>query len=208
MAKQENKMYRLNDDICFRKCCLADNQIHLENDDYTNFNAKEVSKEIHFSCKQYGIHLHCTKHPQYELSVLHEETFDYDYLCCPICKESIYIESVDETIKDCLRLLNTPKFKDAKLIRLDDWYIPELKYEVKDEKISDYWIKSDVKTDKDGDTIVVLYVGSKNNTEKAQFFIKPEKLQLSTDHKDLDPSKILSKIEVTLKDRTIKQDYD
>lgn len=65
-----------------------------------------------------------------------------------------------------------------------------------------------VKTDKDNDTIIVLYVGKKNTKEKSQIFIKPEKLQLSSDYKDLDPATILSKIEVTLKDRTLKQEYD
>ena len=56
--------------------------------------------------------------------------------------------------------------------------------------------------------MIVLYVGKKYSKDKCQFFIKPEKLQLSNDYKDLDPSKVLSKIEVTLKDRTIKQEYD
>lgn len=28
-------------------------------------------------------------------------------------------------------MLNIPKFKNAKLIRLDDWYIPELKKRLK-----------------------------------------------------------------------------
>ena len=105
-------------------------------------------------------------------------------------------------------MLNSSKFKNAKLIRLDDWYIPELKAEITDKKISDYWIKADVKTDKDGDTIVVLYVGKRDSKEKCQFFIKPEKLQLSNDYKDLDPAEVLTKIEVTLKDRIIKQEYD
>jgi hypothetical protein len=64
------------------------------------------------------------------------------------------------------------------------------------------------KTDKDGDTIVVVYVTHEGTDGKAQFFIKPEKLQLSHDFKDLDPAKVLSKIELTLKSRTIAQEYD
>ena len=62
--------------------------------------------------------------------------------------------------------------------------------------------------DRDDDTIIVLYVGNRNSKEKAQFFIKPEKIQLSSDHKDLDPATILSKIEVTLKNRKLKQEYE
>lgn len=33
-------------------------------------------------------------------------------------------------------------------------------------------------------------------------------MQLTNDHKDLDPATIISKIEVTLKDRKLKQEYD
>ena len=103
-------------------------------------------------------------------------------------------------------MLNIPEFKGAKLVRLDDWYVPEVKK--KEKTPSGYWIRTDVKTDRDGDTIIVVYVGNESTTDKAQFFIKPEKLQLTTDHKDLDPAKILSKIEITLKDRTLSQKYD
>ena len=97
-------------------------------------------------------------------------------------------------------------FKGAKLVRLDDWYAHEIKEKI--DVSSNYWITAQVKTDKDKDTIVVLYIGKKGQKEKVQFFIKPEKLQLTSDHKDLDPSSILSKIEVTLKDRTLTQKFD
>jgi len=93
--------------------------------------------------------------------------------------------------------LNIEEFKGAKLIRLDDWYVPEVK---KKEKIaSEYWIETNVKTDKDGDTIIIVYIGNVGTKDKIQFFIKPEKCQLTNDHKDLDPAKILSKIEITLR---------
>ena len=103
-------------------------------------------------------------------------------------------------------MLNIPEFKDAKLVRLDDWYVHEIKEKVKDE--SGYWITTNVKTDKDGDTIIVVYVGHKDSNEKAQFFIKPEKGQLTSDHKDMDPAKILSKIEVHFKGRTLTQEFE
>ena len=102
--------------------------------------------------------------------------------------------------------MNIELFKNATLVRLDDWYIPELKDKLKSE--SDYWITTNVKTDKDGNTIVVLYIGYKGTKDKTQFFIKPERLQLSSDHKDMDPAKVLSKIEVTLKNRKLIQEYD
>ena len=44
--------------------------------------------------------------------------------------------------------------------------------------------------------------------EEAQFFIKPEKCQLTSDHKDLDPAQVLAKIEVTLKDKKLIHEYE
>ena len=85
-------------------------------------------------------------------------------------------------------------------------YSNEIKEKVKDE--SGYWITTNVKTDKDGDTIIVVYVGHKDSNEKAQFFIKPEKGQLTIDHKDMDPAKILSKIEVHFKGRILTQEFE
>ena len=67
---------------------------------------------------------------------------------------------------------------------------------------------TNVKTDKDGDTIVVLYVSYVGTGDKVQYFIKPEKGQLTSDHKDMDPAKIISKIEVTLKGRKLTQEYE
>lgn len=46
---------------------------------------------------------------------------------------------------------------------------------------------------------IVVYVGHKDDDEKVQYFIKPEKGQVTSHHKDLDPAKIISKIEVQLK---------
>ena len=97
-------------------------------------------------------------------------------------------------------------FLDAKLVRLDDWYIPELKE--KEKPTPEYHLTTNIKTDKDGDTIVVLYVSYVGNKDKVQYFIKPEKLQLTSDHKDMDPGKIISRIEVKLKDRTLTHVYD
>ncbi len=102
-------------------------------------------------------------------------------------------------------MLNVPEFKGAKHVRLNDWYVHEIKEKKKDE--SGYWITTDVKTDKVGDTIIVVYVGHKDANEKAQFFIKPEKGQLTSDHKDMDPAKVLSKIEVKFKGRKLTQEY-
>lgn len=104
-------------------------------------------------------------------------------------------------------MLNAERFKGAKLIRLDDWYAHENKQKIKDTPFP-YWLRAQRKTDKDGDTIVILYVGYKRERDKAQFFIKPEKGQLTFDHKDLDPSTMLAGVQVTLANSTIIHSYE
>ena len=189
---EDKVIYCLDDNISFRKCTLFDGK-SLVHGNCTNFTESQENWKDYYSCNQYGIHLHCTKHPEVELDLVNK------------CKKEFEIDSFKMTINRCLKLLNIEEFKGAKLIRLNDWYVPEIK---KKEKIgTDYWIEADVKTDKDGDTIIVLYIGHTGAKEKTQFFIKPEKCQLTSDHKDLDPAKILSKIEVTLKDRALSQQY-
>lgn len=194
------EIYRYNEQISFRKCSLFGNH-RVNFGDCTSF----YEENNYYNCRQYGIHFHCTNHINVELKNFRDNLGGF-YLKCPICNNIIVVDDLDSLISECLKLLNNEKFKNAKLIRLDDYYVKEVK--LPKQKISDYWISADVKTDKDNDTIIVLYVGLKDSNEKSQFFIKPEKLQLSTDYKDLDPAKIISKIEVTLKDRTIKQEYD
>lgn len=200
----DKEIYRLNDDISFRKCSLFDDD-KLTFGDCTNFRTLERNWRTYYSCNQDGIHFHCTVHPEIELEIVDTPYSSVVYQC-PKCRKNIEIENPREVKSRCLRMLNIPEFKDAKLVRLDDWYVHEIKERKKDE--SGYWITTNVKTDKDGDTIIVVYVGHKDSSEKAQFFIKPEKGQLTSDHKDMDPAKVLSKIEVYFKGRTLIQEYD
>ena len=193
-------IYKLDDDISFRKCSLFETN-GTDHGDCTNFHTKDVNWSDHYFCNQEGIHFHCTKHPEIELE--RADCSDGEVLTCPKCKNQIHIGSTHVLISRCLRALNREIFKDATLVRLDDWYVPELKEKTK--PTPDYRLITNVKTDKDGDTIVVLYVTYVGSEDKVQFFIKPEKGQLTTDHKDLDPAKIISKIEVTLKDRKLIQ---
>jgi len=201
----DKEIFRLNDEISFRKCSLFDNE-SLSFGDCTNFSTTERNWKTYYYCNQDGIHFHCTVHPEIELEI--EDTgYSYGSITyrCPKCRKSIQIDNPRELKGRCLRMLNIPEFKNAKLVRLDDWYVHEIKEKAKNE--SGYWITTDVKTDKDGDTIIVVYVGHKDSSEKAQFFIKPEKGQLTSDHKDMDPAKVLSKIEVRFKDRKLTQEY-
>jgi hypothetical protein len=165
----------------------------------------ERNWRTYYSCNQDGVHFHCTVHPEIELEIVDTPYSSIVYQCTK-CRKNIELENPRELKSRCLRMLNIPEFKDAKLVRLDDWYVHEIKERKKDG--SSYWITTNVKTDKDGDTIIVVYVGHKDSSEKAQFFIKPEKGQLTSDHKDMDPAKVLSKIEVHFKGRTLIQEYD
>lgn len=200
-------IYGLTEDIAFRCCSLFSG--HNENyGDCTNFylESKNYGREQYYCCKQKGIHLHCRKHLGIEFDISSCE--GYTTLSCPQCGNSIELEDKEyqNLLNKCFRMLNSEKFKKVKFVRLDDWYTPEIKGDTN--HVSDYWIKTDVKTETDGNTIVIVYVGHQGEKEKAQFFIKPEKGQLTSDHKDLDPAKILAKIELTLRDRTLIQKYD
>lgn len=198
----DNYIYRLDDDVSFRKCSLF-NGSKAEHGDCTSFYTQEIHWHNQYFCNQDGIHFHCTKHPEIELES--DVGSDGTDLACPKCRNHIEIGSRKELISRCLRALNREIFKDATLVRLDDWYALEIKE--KSKPTPDYSLTTNVKTDKDGDTIVVLYVSYIGTGDKVQYFIKPEKGQLTSDHKDLDPAKIISKIEVTLKNRTLSQEY-
>ena len=65
---EEKKIYRLNDDISFRKCSLfVDDKLSFG--DCTNFSTAERNWRTYYSCNQDGIHFHCTTHPEIELEV-------------------------------------------------------------------------------------------------------------------------------------------
>ena len=200
----EHIIYRLDDNISFRKCSLF-NSRNISRGNCTNFEEQSENWRNYYSCNQNGIHLHCTTHPAIELERI-PSGFSTTMLQCPRCKKKIEVASIHDVITRCLRMVNIEEFKDATLVRLDDWYVPEVKK--KEKTPSGYWVNTQVKTDKDGDTVIVIYVGHEGTDNKSQFFVKPEKLQLASDHKDMDPAKVLSKIEVTFRDRTLRQDYD
>lgn len=208
---EEKLMYGYDDNICFRKCSLSEQsnknfgnctKFYCSNKFNRIFNVFDSSE--YFSCNQHGFHFYCNKHQSIELEEVKKN--DKMYLKCLKCDNLIEIISLNDLMRNCQKKLNILEFKDAKFIRLDDWYVSELKKTV--HKNTDYWIRAEVKTDKDKDTMIVLYIGNKNTNEKAQYFIKPEKLQLTHDHKDIDPATIISKIEVTLKDRTLKETFE
>lgn len=100
-------------------------ECNTDHGDCTNFRIKEFHFCDNYFCNQEGIHFHCTKHPEIELD--YDNDFNGDILTCPKCKNQIEIGSTKALISRCLRVLNREIFKDATLIRLDDWYTPEIK---------------------------------------------------------------------------------
>ena len=196
MKENTQEIYQYNEDLHFivRRPMFGDWSDDLD------------QREVIFVCPRHRVLLVPTK----------GDSVFYTELSCLACeREGRHTALVfsDQEYKDlqekALSLLDSRDLQHAKLVRLDDAYTPEItKFNALNDKKTDYFIKADVKTDVDGDTIVVLYVGSKNEKSKSQFFIKPEKLQLSHDFKDQDPARILAKIKLTLKDRVIEQKYD
>ena len=126
MYDDEKKIYRLTDQISFRQCSLYHGR-KTAHGNCTNFDERSEDWKYYYYCNQHGIHLHCTEHPEIEFDTV-ERSYNSVILRCPKCKKDIEIDSGwDEIISQCLRLLNIEEFKGAKLIRLDDWYVPEVK---------------------------------------------------------------------------------
>ena len=92
-------IYRLDDEISFRKCSLFD-EYNTDHGDCTNFHTKEVNFHDHYFCNQEGIHFHCTKHPEIELE--YDHSFDSAVLTCPKCRNQIEIGSSKALISRCL----------------------------------------------------------------------------------------------------------
>jgi len=95
----ETKIYRLGDEISFRQCTLScENSISYGN--CTNFGESERNWTTYYSCNQYGIHLHCTKHPEIEFSFKNSNLSGP--LICPKCNKEIEIDSFNKIMKQCL----------------------------------------------------------------------------------------------------------
>jgi hypothetical protein len=177
--EKKKEIYKYDDNICFRKCCLAE-ESKINSGDCSKFYERRNNfilnifvNERKYSCLQNGFHFYCAEHKTVELHEIMEE--DNHYLECPKCGKRTKIESFNQLAGMCQEKLNIKELEVYKFIRLDDWYTPEIKNKLKDEKLTEYWIHTDIKKDKDEDTIVVIYIGHKGKKEKVQFFIKPEK---------------------------------
>ena len=207
----EKQIYQLSDGVCFRLCepnDCTDKQAHWSGHGGTLCS---------LNCSHEGrIHLHCCFHRDIELvkmiDPIAKTTITYICTACentpgrssPTALRQLSYSNADTIKQKAKALLNSKKFKGARFIRLDDYYVPELSGKDLIEKDSKYWASYDVKKTKTGNPLLILYVGSKENGSKAQFFIEPESKKLSHDHKDSDPLSIIARIEVEFKDGSIE----
>jgi hypothetical protein len=205
---ESNTLYKFNDHLLFRI-------------DGGLFISPPKFSEICFHC---AIHNEIELTPRIVRTSRGKKTDIKTRFICPKCKSQeiasyVYHGELEEIQKQALALKNSDKFKNAKLIRLDDYYVPELKAKIKGKKTTitnkselpaGYKVICDVKRDKDNDTMIMIQV-FKDGDEKGkgkQIFVKPEKKQLTTDHNNPDPADSLAKIEVKLNDRTLTHDFE
>jgi hypothetical protein len=207
-------IYKLNDFLNFRVCSF--NNCTFKNVHWAE-HIKKCSVFDPLGCFHEGdVHLHCVVHREIELTVSDEMKGPKSLsLICSICslredysptKELRHISTQDiTTYKNQSRsLLASEQFKNAKLIRLDDYYTPEISVKAKTTESSKYWMSYDVKENKQGQPILVLYLGNRITGSKKQFFIEPETKKLSHDQSHGDPLEIVSRIEVQFKDGIIE----
>lgn len=82
----DKTIYRLNDEISFRKCSLFDGD-QLTFGDCTNFSTAERNWRTYYCCNQDGIHFHCTVHPEIELEIDTTNYYTSTYRC-PKCQKA------------------------------------------------------------------------------------------------------------------------
>ena len=100
----EKLIYRLDDNISFRKCSLFGGG-SLTRGNCTCFHQEEVKWKNHYFCNCEGIHLHCTKHPEIEFEIRYDD-YSGTHLFCPKCNAEIEIDNFNVIINKCLRMLN------------------------------------------------------------------------------------------------------
>lgn len=208
----EKRIYKLSDDICFRFCEFS--ECNIQEKHWSGHDPLDCLDNPEH-CRHAGdMHFHCPIHLEMELITQPTDNYHNNYICpiCsndPKCKPISSLNEVSEYEIEIIKqkaqsFLNSKNFKNAKLIRLDDYYVPEISKKDLMKKKSKYWASCDVKTTKSGEPLLILYVGNREDKSKAQFFIEPESKKLSHDHKDSDPLSIISRIEVKFKEGSIE----
>lgn len=209
MSEATKKIYRLSEKYYFRVCEYEDcseRVSHWKGHEMCIADPFSMAQEPH----EGGIHLHCPIHTEFEMVTTQNNVGPRSYgLSCAACGNiqqvgRMLLSEIDTIKRQARAALNSSMFKGAKLIRLDDFYTPELSVKSTATKNSKYWMSYDVKESKDGSPLLILYLGDRQENTKAQFFIDPETKKLSHDQKDTEPIAVVSRIEVQFKDGVIE----
>ncbi len=117
---------------------------------------------------------------------------------CIVCDCKITLnKSIEEEGKIFLHRLESQKYKDAELIKIDDELIKLTESELKDDK--DYWITAKLSENKRGNKQLMILVGSKREEDKTQLFIDIANEKLSFDQNNIHPKEIFTKVVATFK---------
>ena len=209
----DKRLYKLNDDIVFRICDIDD---CTSTDKHWGEHIKKCNPMMNLGCMHKGeVHLHCHDHRELELSFFDSGRGPKGYsLNCVVCSANpentntnlrhLSLSRISEFSQQAKALEKSELFKNAKLIRVDDYYVPELSAKSLATKTSKYWVSYDVKERQDGRALLVLYLGDREDKSKVQFFIEPETQKLSHDHSDTEPISVISRIEVEFKNGKIE----
>lgn len=202
-------IYKINDKVLCRIC-------QFDDCDFRELHWRGHEENLCINCSHSGdVHFHCIRHKEIELAIkiTGNKNQRYSSLICVVCEQEdgynpplrrLSDEDIITLKQKAKSLINSNKFKSAKMVRLDDYYVPEISEKKIATKDSNYWVSYDVKETVMGKPLLVLYLGNREDKSKAQFFIEPETQKLSHDHKHGNPLSILSRIEVEFKDGKIE----
>jgi hypothetical protein len=223
-------VYVLNDEIVFRidKTEGPNTDIGIGPSEELIFPPDPFAiRDPHGTDTRYSVHFLCSKHQSLEMSHTQQPDMSngFRYNTCFVCARCdedsrdhwYWGLSYDQVVETALSLYNSPLLKDARLVRIDDVYTPEARVtmEKQDGTLKTrvglpegYKIVLDIKKDKDDDTMLMLQIMRDGMSKGAQFFIKPEKGQLTSDHNNPDPKDFISEIVVRFKDRELRHVFE
>lgn len=117
---------------------------------------------------------------------------------CDDCEKAYNWGAEIFAITDYLqRKLKAEAYKKAEIISIDGIQTPQVKTRIKiPEENSEYWVEARVNNSNKGRQLV-LYVGEKGSSKKAQLFANLDDEKLSFDHKDRKPEEIFATITAT-----------
>jgi hypothetical protein len=135
---------------------------------------------------------------------------DYSGVCEDCNKRYEWLSNRDHIAEYLRRKVASEVYRNAEIISIDGIQTPQIKLKLKiPDENKNYWIEGRLNTSNKGKQLV-LYVGEKNITGKAQIFANLDQEKLSFDHKDRKPEEIISKITVefpSTKKMIIYSDY-